>query len=388
MNHYKQQLEQRFELGLQRQLRETTVLDNGYCTFDGKRMLNLSSNDYLGLNTAADFKARFFEQLDVDLIGFAGSGSSRLLTGNSPLYTRLETAIDQWFGNTNKQSLFYNSGYHANIGILPALTDKKDLILSDKLCHASLLDGIRLSAATHLRFRHNDMSHLASILQAKRHRYRRVFIVTESLFSMDGDVAKLPELIQLKQRYDAMLYLDEAHAIGALGIHGQGIASVENASEHIDVLVCPMGKAMASQGAIVLTHPTLRELLINTSRTLIFTTALPPINLAWTAFVIENMPTLDKQRHHLSMLVRQANERLTRYGLASSESFILPIIIGDNHRTVKLADILREAHVLVFPIRPPTVAKNTARLRLSLTANMPSDEVMNAIDMIGQYLQG
>lgn len=385
MQDYQQQYQRLTEQNLLRSLQETDAADAAYCQFNGRTLLNFSSNDYLGLNTDNAFKQPFVDNLSPASF-FGSSSSSRLLTGNSPLYSALEAQISTWYDGKN--ALFFNSGYHANVGVLPALTDKKDLILSDKLCHASLLDGIRLSAAKHLRFRHNDMAHLANMLDKHRQQYQRVFIVTESLFSMDGDRADLKTLVAFKQQYNALLYVDEAHAVGAYGKQGRGLGEALGVLEDIDILVCPMGKAMASLGAFVVCSPTLRELLLNRARTFIFTTALPPVNIAWSLFVIKQMPQLQPRREILQKHVQTANQRLKHYGLPTSNSYILPIIVGENHLAIELAEQLKQQGILVFPIRPPTVPVGSARLRLSLTANMTTENINQTIDLVGQFLAG
>lgn len=388
MNHYQQQLQRLTEQDQRRQLRDLLPQDGAYCELDGQRLLNFSSNDYLGLNTDLAFKQPFMQRLAAD--DFLGSSSSsRLLTGNTPIYTQVEARLSRWYSHDNavaKKALFFNSGYHANIGLLPALCGKGDLIIADKLCHASLIDGMRLSAADFLRFRHNDMQQLGEILAKKRTNYARVFIVTESVFSMDGDFAPLRDLVTLKQQYDVCLYVDEAHAVGALGEQGRGLAEAVGVLDDIDVLVCPMGKAMASVGAFVITTDILHEWLLNHARSLIFTTALPPVNMLWSDFVIEHMPILGEKRRYLQQLLNTANQRLGHYGLPVSDSYIVPIQVGENALAVRLANDLREKGLLVFPIRPPTVPPKTARLRLSLTANMTENDIISAVDWIGQSL--
>lgn len=383
MKHYQKRLQQLSDQDQRRQLRDLLPEEGVYCHFDGQRLLNFSSNDYLGLNTDTTFKQDFEQRLS-ETAFFGSSSSSRLLTGNALIYREVEEKIGAWYDG--KKALFFNSGYHANIGCLPALCDKGDLILADKLCHASLIDGIRLSSADYLRFRHNDVEQLADILAKKRHRYQRVFIVTESVFSMDGDFAPLRELVALKQQYEAYLYVDEAHAVGALGQQGRGLSEALGVLDDIDIMVCPMGKAMASLGAFVVTSPTLNDWLVNHARSLIFTTALPSINLLWSDFVIEHMPKLTEKRQHLQHLCHTAKHALQAYHLPVAQSYILPVQVEENALAVELADYLRQQGRLVFPIRPPTVPAKTARLRLSLTANMTEDDIISVITLIGQYL--
>jgi len=384
MLDFKRQLAQISEKGLQRNLRSVAHLKDGYCSFEGQKMLNLSSNDYLGLATYEPLKLEFTKQLleNPDWLQF-GSSSSRLLTGNSNLYDETEGLLKHLYGA--EAALFFNSGYHANAGVLPAISGKGDLILSDKLCHASIIDGIRLSNAEQIRYRHLDYEHLESILQKKRSSYNNVFIVSESIFSMDGDEADLGILVQLKQKYDTILYVDEAHAVGAVGENGLGLCELQGVVSDIDILVGTMGKALASVGAYAVFSKDLQQLLINKARTLLFTTALPAVNMAWSMFIIRRMPSFKIQRKQLLDLCTKTKELLHNSGL--HQGFIVPFIVGENNAAVQLSLYLQKKGYLVFPIRPPTVPAGTARLRLSLTANIKEAELLKAIDIINTEKQ-
>ena len=266
---------------------------------EGQTMLNLSSNDYLGLSSRQDLRDEFIEQLQESGLPFSSS-SSRLLTGNFMVYTELEELMANRFGR--EAALLFNSGYHANTGILPALTDKQSLILADKLVHASIIDGILLSGAPYQRYRHNDYEHLEQLLAKYVHVYEQIIIVTESIFSMDGDIADLGRLVSLKKRYpNIWLYVDEAHAIGVRGENGLGVAEEQDCIRDIDLLVGTFGKALGSMGAYLLCSRTVREYLINTMRPLIFSTALPPAQIAWTKFLFERLPSFTDERHRLAV---------------------------------------------------------------------------------------
>ncbi len=369
MKRFNQILQDLKQQNLTRTLKAIETDIDGYCCYKGKRMLNLSSNDYLGLATDSDLQKEFMNQManNPQWLSF-GSGSSRLLTGNTSIYDETEAALKNWY--QSEAAVFFNSGYHANAGILPALTEKKDLILSDKLCHASIIDGIRLSVADHVRYRHADYAHLESILQKRRHLYDKVFIVSESVFSMDGDSINLNELVAIKEIYNAILYIDEAHGVGALGKTGLGHCEEQEVVKDIDIIIGTMGKAMASVGAFAILNQTLGKVLINKARTLIFTTALPSINMAWSRFIIDKMPDLGNIRGKLKDLSHICNQKVQEMGFEGSQSYIIPIMVNDNKVAVKLAEHLQAKAYLVFPIRPPTVPANTARLRLSLTANL------------------
>ena len=373
MDAFKQQLEQ---LSAQNQYRSIPDLvhQGRYITRENRKMLNMSSNDYLGLASNENLRQSFLQQYGDNFPSFTSS-SSRLLTGNFPVYTDLEQLIAQRF--QRESALVFNSGYHANLGILPALTTTKSLILADKLVHASMIDGIRLSQCEFFRYRHNDYEHLKSLLEKNAGKFDRTFIVTESVFSMDGDVADLKHLVQLKKQFpDTYLYVDEAHAIGVYGKNGLGIAERANVIADIDLLVGTFGKALASMGAYVVCDQILKECLINQMRPLIFSTALPPFNVAWTHFIFERLPEFSKERTHLeqlSLFLRQEVENRTQ--IMPSQTCIVPYILGENEATLAKAKDLQEQGYYCLPIRPPTVPKGTSRIRLSLTADMTMDEV-------------
>ena len=373
MNTFQYQIEQ---LKAQSQYRVTPDLihQGRYILRDGQKMLNMSSNDYLGLATNEALRQAFLAQYQGVLPPFTTS-SSRLLTGNFPIYTDLEQLIAQRF--QREAALLFNSGYHANLGILPALTTSKSLILADKLVHASMIDGIRLSQCAFFRYRHNDYEHLKNLLEKNAGKFDRTFIVTESVFSMDGDVADLKHLVQLKKQFsNTYLYVDEAHAIGVYGEKGLGIAEQYNVLAEIDLLVGTFGKALASMGAYVVCDQVLRDCLINHMRPLIFSTALPPINVAWSHFIFERLPQFSPERKHLAQLSEFLRHKVAqRTQIMPSQTCIIPYILGGNEATLAKAKELQEQGYYGLPIRPPTVPKDTSRIRLSLTADMTVDEV-------------
>lgn len=349
-----------------------------YIERDGRLMLNMSSNDYLGLASNKKLHETFFQQYGENLPALTSS-SSRLLTGNFPIYNDLEQLIANQF--QRESCLLFNSGYHANLGILPALTSSNSLILADKLVHASMIDGIRLSQCQFFRYRHQDYDHLQQLLEKNAGKFDRTFIVTESVFSMDGDVSDLAKLVQLKKQFpNTYLYVDEAHAIGAYGEKGLGIAEQANVMADIDLLVGTFGKALASMGAYVVCDQVLKEVLINQMRPLIFSTALPPLNMAWTYFLFERLAQFHQERQHLaevSAFLR--GEVAKRTGNMPSSTCIVPYILGDNEATLAKAKQLQQQGYYCLPIRPPTVPKGTSRIRLSLTADMTKEEVTEFI---------
>ena len=369
--------EQLKQLERQKQLRILRTVEpqpEGFAMMNNRHLLNLSSNDYLGLGTNEKLKNEFLKLLREHPDWFSlTSSSSRLLSGNSQLYDQTEELLTMLYG---RPALFFNSGYHANIAVLPALTTKIDLILSDKLVHASLIDGIQLSSAHHIRYRHNDYDHLRKILNEKRKSYDQVYIVTESIFSMDGDLSDISVLIQLKKEFDLKLYIDEAHAVGVRGNKGLGICEELNSIENIDIIIGTMGKALGSVGAYVICNEHIKQWLINKARTFIFTTALPPLNMAWSHFILSKLPGFRYERHQLKKRTRQMASSLKANQLnADANSHIIPVIIGDNETTVKLSEYLYCKGFLVIPIRPPTVPQGSSRLRLSLSSSMHWDDL-------------
>ncbi|MBE0583513.1 MAG: 8-amino-7-oxononanoate synthase [Desulfofustis sp.] len=355
----------------------------------GRVLLNLSSNDYLGLAGDSALLSRFYESMASGgpevLERFSlGTASSRLLTGDSEVAHRLESHLADLYG---RPALLFNSGYHANIGILPALLGKNDLILSDKLNHASLHDGLRIGRATCKRFNHRDATHLRRLLESERQRYERVAIVSESIFSMDGDCADLARLVALKREFDCLLYVDEAHAIGVRGERGLGLAEEDGLLAEVDLLVGTFGKACGSVGAFLICCEDIRDYLINHSRSLIFTTALPPVVLSWNLFVMERIPAMAEQRRQLRLLSDRFRAALRERQLPTAGSTnIVPVIIGSAEHTVAGAAFLREHGFLVLPVRPPTVPQGTSRFRLSLTATLCWEQIDRLPGLIGAWL--
>lgn len=344
----------------------------------GQRMLNLSSNDYLGLAADRELREEFLQTLTPDNF-LPTSSSSRLLTGNFSIYEELEAELAALFGT--EAALVLNSGYHANMGILPAVSNQHTLILADKLVHASIIDGIRLTTARCIRYRHNDLAQLERLLEQNHSEYQQIIVVTESIFSMDGDQADLQALVGLKRKYtNVLLYVDEAHAFGVRGKRGLGCAEEAGCIKDIDFLVGTFGKAAASAGAYIVCSRVIREYLVNRMRTLIFTTALPPINIAWTLFVVRKLAGMQERREHLEKISRMLREALQAKGYqCPSTSHIVPMIIGSSEDTVLRAEALQRHGFYALPVRPPTVPEGTSRIRFSLTAEIKEQEIEKTI---------
>jgi 8-amino-7-oxononanoate synthase len=375
---YAQKLEQLEEKG---RLRHVSPVK------DGAYRLNLSSNDYLGLGNDEELHREFFAGQ-----GGANSGefrlaasSSRLLTGDSQLAHDLEEELAHAY--QSEAALLFNSGYHANIGILPALFGKGDLILSDKMNHASIHDGFRLSRAHCKRYGHNDYRQLRTLLAKYRNQYERVVIVSESVFSMDGDVADIEQLVAIKKEFDTMLYIDEAHGVGLYGPNGLGKVEEMQQLADVDLLVGTFGKAWASIGAFVCCSGIIRSYLINHSRSFIFTTGLPPLTLNWNRFIFQKSLKMHDARQHLQMLSKKLRFSLREKGVATGgDSNIIPIAIGEDTKAVQLAAAMQKHGYLVLPIRPPAVPEGTARFRLSLCADMSWQELEKVPPLIANLM--
>lgn len=345
--------------------------DEKYIYFKGKKLLNLSSNNYLGF---ADNKN--ITELFLDYAGNKysfGSASARLLTGNLPVYKELEHLITQLFHSD--MTLLFNSGYHANVGINSSIASRGDVIFSDKLNHASIIDGMQLSKAKFFRYRHNDMENLEQLLIKERKNFKNAVIVSESVFSMDGDIADLQKLVELKHKYNCILVLDEAHAFGVFGETGLGVCEDLGIINDIDLIVGTFGKAIGSMGAFATGKKELIEYLINKARSFIFSTVLPPVNIAFSKWIIENqLPKTYEKRMRMLELGKKAG----------SESHIIPVIIGGNKEAVDTCEVLFHNGYFTLPIRPPTVPEGTSRLRLSLTTEINEKELFDAISLVKQ----
>lgn len=382
LDHYAEQLDQLRQQGNFRQFRSNQQ-QGKTIEIQQQQMLNLSSNDYLGLASDLRLREQFFDETP-NAQRLMSASSSRLLTGNFPAYEQLEATLTQLFHG--RAALLFNSGYHMNIGILPALADAKTLILADKLVHASMIDGIRLSSAKYLRYRHNDLAHLQQLL-TRYHaddNYERIIVVTESIFSMDGDETDLAALVALKQHFaKVMLYVDEAHAIGVRGQQGLGCAEQYGVIDAIDFLVGTFGKAVASVGGYLICDPIIRDYLINRMRPLIFSTAQPPICMAWTQFMLNQIVHMQAQRQHLAALSLYMQQGIQAKGFACpSTSQIVPVIIGDSTATVSKARQLQTAGFYVMPVRPPTVPQGSSRLRICLNTQFETADLTQLLDLL------
>ncbi len=370
------------EAGLLRSLFPLEGSQRGVIETEGKPLIDFSSNDYLGL---ADHPALIEGAKKAMEKWGAGARASRLMSGDLEIHHRLESAIAALKGK--EAGLLFGSGYLANTGIIPALCGRNDVIYSDRLNHASIVDGVLLSRARFYRFRHNDLNHLEDLLKSHRSRYRRAMIVVESVYSMDGDLALVSELLELRGRYGAILMIDEAHATGVFGAKGEGIIS-QTGAESVDVILGTFGKALGGYGAFVAVSNRMRQFLLNRARTFIFSTALPPAVIGANLAAVKLLDEEPWRRNRVCELASELRRALREdLGLNTpSESQIVPVMVGDSQSALSLAESLRDAGFFVKAIRPPTVPEGTARIRLSVTANHSLKDVRQLLEALSNGL--
>jgi 8-amino-7-oxononanoate synthase len=378
MAEIKDFLAQRKHQGLLRSLKPAAWRKGNRIRFNGKEYIDFCSNDYLGLSSRPELIAEIKNAIDT--FGTA-SCASRLLSGDLELHHELERKVAQFKGK--EAALVFNSGYQANVGILSALYGKGDCIFSDRLNHASIIDGITLSQAEMFRFQHNDAAHLEDLLRKERGKYNKALIITESIFSMDGDRAPLKELVCLKEKYNCSLMVDEAHATGIFGDNGAGVVRQEGLEKKVELIMGTFSKALAGFGAYLAASGTIVEYLVNTCRSFVYSTALPPAVIAGNLKSIELVEKEPQRRERLLSLSGYFRAALKEKGFeVKGCSQIVPVIIGDTLKAAELASGLQEKGYWVLPIRPPTVPPAQARLRLSLTFYHDKDELEKFIDAI------
>ncbi|MBJ2183658.1 MAG: 8-amino-7-oxononanoate synthase [Muribaculaceae bacterium] len=336
----------------------------------GSAVLDLSGNDYLGIAGREDLRRSFMDEA-ADRGYAMTAAASRLLASHQSEFEAFERTLADAYG---RPALLFNSGYHANTGMISALSsDKRTLIVADRLVHASIIDGVRLGGAPMERFRHNDYNHLRRILEKKGREYPSVLIIAESIYSMDGDRADIDALVDAKRSLPgAMLYIDEAHAVGACGPHGLGLVEAAGRGADVDIVVGTLGKALAGTGAYGIMSERCKQFMVNKARSLIFSTAMPPICAAWNRFVFGHMMQMDAERAHLAALSRELYSILR---LSSEPSHIAPFIAGNPRRAVELSRHLERHGFHVLPIRTPTVPPGTDRLRFSISAAMTAESL-------------
>jgi len=366
--------------GLYRRLRRVDGDQSPEIVLDGRRVLNFSSNNYLGLATHPALKKA--AQDAVERYG-CGSGASRLISGNMALYEELEAKIAKL--KSADTALVFNSGYQANVGIVPALAGEGDAIFSDALNHASIIDGCRLSRARTVVYPHCNVAFLEHALKQASPGGRKL-IVTETIFSMDGDEAPLGEIVDVAERHGAVVMIDEAHATGVFGPNGAGVAAKLGLAERIAVQMGTLGKALGGFGAYVGCSQAARDFLVNRCRSLIFATALPPAVLAAASAAVDLLYNEPQRRLALWHNIRALREgfRALGFSIGDSESQILPLVVGDAEKCMAFSERLLEKGVFVQGIRPPTVPEGTSRLRATAMATHTHEHLRRAINAFEQ----
>lgn len=348
----------------------------------GPECVDMLSNDYLGLAARA---GEFSKEFDLSgRMAAMTSSASRLLSRRQNEITALEKKLEELYG---RPALLFNSGYHANTGIVSALNIGNTLFICDRLVHASVIDGLILGKCKFTRFRHNDMESLRMLLAANYHAYDNIVVIVESVYSMDGDTAPLDIIAQLKNEFpDIILYVDEAHGIGVMGPNGLGLAEETKTIGATDIIVGTFGKALASSGAFVSCNDILKKFLINSARPLIFSTAIPPVCAAWTSLMIEKALGMEEERKHLKKISSHLNNAICQItGRATgSTTQIIPLLTGDAEKAMTIAGILRENGFDALPIRRPTVPPKSERIRFSLSAIHSMETINRLVEVINK----
>ena len=362
---------------LYRALNETLREDGIWVERGGRQLLSFSCNDYLNLTQHPAIKQAAIAAIEE--YG-AGSGASRLVTGNHPLYAQLEARLAQF--KRAEAACVFGSGYLANTGIIPVLAGRDGLVLLDELSHACIYAGSQLSGAKVLTFRHNDVAHVRELLAAHQAEHDRALIVTDGVFSMDGDLAPLAELFALADEYDAWLMSDDAHGIGVIG-SGRGSGFVGNTHIPVPLQMGTLSKAIGSYGGYLCASAPVIELMRNRARTLIYSTGLPPASVAAATAALD---LIEREPAYAGLPVQKAKAFTQRAGLPDAQSPIVPIVTGDEETALVASHFLENEGYLVIAIRPPTVPVGTARLRLTFTAQHPDDQIERLADIVREEI--
>ena len=381
MDEIEERLGEIRERGLYRRMRLVSGPQGPRVLLDGKPVLLLCSNNYLGL---ADHPRVREAAAGAAMRYGAGSGASRLVSGNMTIHRRLEDRLAEF--KRSERALVFGSGYLANTGVIQAMAREGDVVFSDSLNHASIVDGCRLARAETFVYDHCDMDHLEFGLREAGG--RGSLIVTDGVFSMDGDVAPLPEIVELAQRYDCRVMVDEAHGTGALGPEGRGAVAEAGLEGEVDLVVGTLGKALGSYGAFVCCDAQLGRLLVNQARTLIFSTALPPPTVAAALAALELLREQPRRVEKLQRNAQVLREALAGAGVAAAESRtqIVPLVVGDAEAAVAASERALERGVFAQAIRPPTVPEGSSRLRLAVMASHTKSELREAATVLAAAL--
>ncbi len=351
---------------LRRALRETVREDGIWVERDGRRLLSFSCNDYLNMSQRPETRQAAIAA--IECYG-AGSGASRLITGNHPLYAELEARLARL--KQTEDAVVFGSGYLANAGIIPVLIGRDGLVLVDELAHACIHAGAQLSRGTVLRFRHNDVAHARELLVRHRAEHDRALVVTDGVFSMDGDLAPLAELLAMTREHDAWLMSDDAHGLGVVG-GGRGSSFAHGAPVPVPLQMGTLSKAVGAYGGYLCASAPVIDLMRNRARTLVYSTGLPP---AIVAACIAALDLIEREPDYAALPVKKARTFTRMLNLPEAQSPIVPVLIGEEQAALAASQILENEGFLAAPIRPPTVPAGTARLRLTFTAQHPDDEI-------------
>ncbi|BDU50893.1 8-amino-7-oxononanoate synthase [Haliovirga abyssi] len=383
MDFFKEELRKIKDLNLFREIKKISNSNGKYIYINGKKYIDFSSNNYLGLKDDERVKDAAIEAIKKYGVG---SGASRLVTGTNELYNRLENEISN-FKNT-EATLLFNSGYDANLGSISTIMDKNDVIFSDKLNHASIIDGIFLSKSKLIRYKHNDINDLEDKLIKNRKNYKKALVITDSIFSMDGDKANLQDIAKLKEKYDFLFMIDEAHGTGIFGKNGIGLAEEQNVLGKVDITMGTLGKSFGTQGAYITGKKDIIEYLVNRCRSFIFTTAIAPSAIGAALKSLEIIKKEAKRREKILRNSDYLRKELLKLGLdtQNSSSQIIPIIIGEEKKALEISQKLFEENLFVSAIRKPTVPSGTARLRISINYNIDKDDIDKLISILKNIL--
>lgn len=378
LNFLKEKIQELKDDGVYRKLPVLGGANDSEVILDGKKVINLSSNNYLGFANHPRLKKAAIEAVE----GYgAGSGAVRTIVGNMDIHEELEKVLSEF--KREEAAFIYQSGFNCNAGTIQAITEKGDLIISDELNHASIIDGSRLSRADKTIYKHSDIDHLEKILKENRDKYKNLLIITDGVFSMDGDIAKLPEIVELAEKYEAMTYVDDAHGSGVLGESGRGTVDHFDLHGRVDFSMGTLSKAIGVIGGYVAGSETMYEWLNHRARPVLFSTSLPP---AAVGAIMEALKMLMESTEYTDKLWENAKYFKSKLGTLGfdtghSETPITPVIIGDEAKTMEFSRKLLENGVFVSGIVFPTVPKGTGRLRCMITAAHTKEQLDRAVEI-------
>ena len=351
---------------IEKELNHLSSIDSFRKLKTPENLINLSSNDYLGLAHNNELKEEFYALFKPNL----SASSSRLITGSSKEVMELEREAEKIYG---KPCIMFNSGFDANSSIIETFCNKETLILTDRLNHASIYDGIVNSKARFLRYKHLDMDNLEELLAKYSDKYDDILVITETIYSMDGDIANVERITKMKERYSFQLMIDEAHSYG---VFGYGVVHNLSLVDLVDFLVIPLGKGGGSVGAMVICSQLFKDYIINKSRKFIFSTALPPVNHQWNLFILKNMNNFDRERARLEILKNYTLRLLKEHDIKTdSNTHIISIIIGNNEKLDRISENMKKKGFLIYGVKEPTVPHGTARFRIGLNPEIPKEEI-------------